>query len=128
MFENAVNSKKQGDIGMCYALAYFSKLGYTVSIPVTDSQDYDLIVDNGTLLKVQVKTTKCLNKGKYQVALKTCGGNKSGYTTKKFSNNSSDLLFVLDNSGNMYVIPKCKIHSNTAIILGKEYDNYKVYL
>ena len=59
MFENAINSKKQGDIGMCYAIAYFSKMGYTVSIPITDSQDYDLIIDNGTLLKVQVKTTRC---------------------------------------------------------------------
>ena len=59
MFENAINSKKQGDIGMCYAIAYFSKLGYTISIPITDSQDYDLIIDNGIeLLKVQVKTTK----------------------------------------------------------------------
>lgn len=45
MFENAINSKKQGDIGMCYAMAYFSKMGYTVSVPVTDSQEYDLIVD-----------------------------------------------------------------------------------
>lgn len=50
MFENAINSKKQGDIGMCYAMAYFSKIGYTVSVPITDSQDYDLIVDNGALL------------------------------------------------------------------------------
>lgn len=33
----------------------FSKIGYTVSVPITDSQDYDLIVDNGALLKVQVK-------------------------------------------------------------------------
>lgn len=41
---------------MCYAIAYYSKLGWTISIPVTDSQDYDLIVDTGTkLLKVQVK-------------------------------------------------------------------------
>lgn len=36
MFENAINSKKQGDIGMCYAMAYFSKIGYTVSVPITD--------------------------------------------------------------------------------------------
>ena len=58
MFENAINSKKQGDIGMCYAMAYYSKLGWTISVPITDSQDYDLIVDTGTnLLKVQVKTT-----------------------------------------------------------------------
>ena len=56
MFENATNSKKQGDIGMCYAMAYYSKLGWTISIPITDSQDYDLIVDTGVnLLKVKLK-------------------------------------------------------------------------
>ena len=129
MFENAINSKKQGDIGMCYAIAYFSKMGYTVSIPITDSQDYDLIIDNGTLLKVQVKTTRCKDsRGIYQVALKTCGGNRSGYTIKKFSENSSDLLFVLDNDGNMYLLPKQNIHSNTTLLLGKEMEKYKVYL
>lgn len=35
LFDNAINSKKQGDIGM----AYYAKLGWTVSVPVTDSQD-----------------------------------------------------------------------------------------
>ena len=55
MFSNCINFKKQGDMGMCYAIAYYSKLGWTISIPVTDSQDYDLIVDTGTkLLKVGI--------------------------------------------------------------------------
>ena len=49
MFKNAINWKKQGDIGMCYAMAYYSKLGWTISIPITDSQDYDLIVDGYTI-------------------------------------------------------------------------------
>lgn len=129
MFENAINSKKQGDMGMCYAMAYFSKIGYTVSVPITDSQDYDLIVDNGALLKVQVKTTKCISKfGIYQVALKTCGGNRSGQTIKGFNENSSDLLFILVDNNNMYLIPRSEITNNAAINLGKEYDRYKVYL
>ena len=128
MFENAVNSKKQGDIGMCYAMAYFSKMGYTISIPITDSQDYDLIVDNGKLLKVQVKTTKCKNYGSYQVALRTCGGNKSGQNIKGFNKNSSDFLFVLTESSDMYLIPKSEIRGNTAINLGRDYNKYKVYL
>lgn len=54
MFENVINSKKQGDVGMCYAIAYYSRLGWTVSIPITDSQDYDLLVENtdNNILKV----------------------------------------------------------------------------
>lgn len=129
MFENALNSKKQGDIGMGYAIAYFSKMGYTISIPITDSQDYDLIVDNGTLLKVQVKTTKFKDdSGVYQVALRTCGGNRSGQNFKKFDSNSSDLLFILTDSGDMFLIPKDEIKNLTAINLGLKYNKYKVLL
>lgn len=133
MFKNAVNSKKQGDIGMCYAMAYYSRLGYTVSVPVTDSQDYDIIVDTGTKLnKVQVKTTKFIDKSKiskpYVVSIKTCGGNKSGNTMKTFSQNSSDLLFVMTDSGTFYEIPKANIESNTVVTLNKSMDKYKIHI
>lgn len=131
LFDNAANSKKQGDIGMCYAIAYYSKLGYTVSIPVTDSQDYDIIVDTGNnLLKVQVKTTSCKSPhGIYQVALRTCGGNRSGSgKCKLFTDNSSDLLFVLTESGECYSIPTSEITTTTSINLGEKYLAYKVTL
>ena len=43
---------------MAYAIAYYSKLSYVINIPLTDSQDYDFIIDTGTdLLKVQVYST-----------------------------------------------------------------------
>lgn len=129
MFENAINSKKQGDIGMCYAMAYFSKMGYTVSVPITDSQEYDLIVDNGRLLRVQVKTTSYkTNHGIYQVQLKTCGGNRSCNSIKYFDTNNSDLLFVLTESGEMYLIPRSELNAKSAFNLGKEYMRYRVFL
>lgn len=79
---------KQGNVG----LAYYSKLGYTISIPLTDSQDYDIIVDTGnTLLKVQVKTTTCRrDSGNYQLNLKVSGGNRSG-KVKTFDLNKCDI-------------------------------------
>lgn len=60
------------------AIAYFSTNGYIVSIPLNDTQDYDLIVEKDNLLqKVQVKSTGCIGKGgNYQVSLKSCGGTK----------------------------------------------------
>jgi hypothetical protein len=52
------NSKKQGDVGMGVAIGYFAARGITVCIPLTDSQDYDLVIDlDDVLKKVQVKTT-----------------------------------------------------------------------
>ena len=131
LFDNAINSKKQGDIGMCYAMAYYAKLGWTVSVPVTDSQDYDLVVDNGTrLFKVQVKTTKSISpSGNYVVNLRTMGGNRSGAGKyKDFSENSSDLLFALTDSGDCYSIPRDAITSKNTINLGEKVLMYKVSL
>lgn len=126
LFDNAINSKKQGD--MCYAMAYYAKLSIPVSVPVTDSQDYDLVVDNGTrLFKVQVKTTKSISpSGNYIVSLRTIGGNRSGTgKCKDFSENSSDLLFALTDSGDCYSIPKSEI---SAVALGERYLPYRVTL
>ena len=131
LFDNAINSKKQGDIGMCYAMAYYAKLGWTVSVPVTDSQDYDLVVDNGTrLFKVQVKTTKSISpSGNYVVNRRTMGGNLSGAGKyKDFSENSSDLLFALTDSGDCYSIPKSEISAVNAVALGERYLPYRVTL
>lgn len=129
MFENVINSKKQGDVGMCYAIAYYSRLGWTVSIPITDSQDYDLLVENtdNNILKVQVKTSRYLTEGgTYQVSLKTCGGNKSGQTIKKMDKNYIDLVFVLVDDGSCYSIPTEKIESSGSMNLGDKYSEFKV--
>lgn len=131
MFENVINSKKQGDVGMCYAIAYYSKLGWTVSIPITDSQDYDLLVENtdNNILKVQVKTSRYLTEGgTYQVSLKTCGGNKSGQTIKKMDKNYIDLVFVLVDDGSCYSIPTERIESSGSMNLGDKYSKFKVSL
>jgi hypothetical protein len=131
MFENVINSKKQGDVGMCYAIAYYSRLGWTVSIPITDSQDYDLLVENtdNNILKVQVKTSRYLTEGgTYQVSLKICGGNKSGQTIKKMDKNYIDLVFVLVDDGSCYSIPTEKIESSGSMNLGDKYSEFKVSL
>lgn len=130
MFENATNWKKQGDIGMCYAMAYYSKLGWTISIPITDSQDYDIIVDNGiNLLKVQIKTTTQVTKyGISSVNLRTNGGNKSGTLTKNFDENTCDLVFVMTSNSEFYSIPRYEIEATTSINLGEKYLPYKVNL
>ena len=45
-------NKHIGNAALGTAIGYFTNAGYTVSIPLTDTQDYDLIVDmNGVLKK-----------------------------------------------------------------------------
>lgn len=116
---------------MAYAIAYYSRLGYTISIPLTDSQDYDLVIDTGTdILKVQVKTSaQYSDHGIPVVNLRTNGGNRSGSgKTKTFDQNSSDLLFVLLDNGSCYSIPTKNITSKTSVNLGEKYLPYKVEL
>ena len=38
-------NKEKGNSALGIAIAYFSTNGYIVSIPLNDTQDYDLIVD-----------------------------------------------------------------------------------
>ena len=48
-------NKQRGNCGLGLAIAYYSTHGYTVSIPLNDTQDYDLLVDkDGKIESVQV--------------------------------------------------------------------------
>ena len=100
-------NRQKGNCGLGMAIAYFSTNDYTVSIPLNDTQDYDLIVEkNGILQRVQVKSTGCIGKGgNYQVALKSCGGTK-GKTYKTVIETNVELLFILAENKNMYLIPR----------------------
>ena len=93
---NFSTNKEKGNTGLGIAIAYYTSNGYTVSIPLNDTQDYDLIVDKSSFLKkIQIKTTGCKTKyGKYQVALKSCGGTK-GKTYKTLIETNVDELFIL---------------------------------
>ena len=109
MFKNAINSKKQGDIGLGSAIQYFSRMGYTVLLPLTDSQDYDLAIDDGCAIRtVQVKTTSYKSRNNiYSVGLKMQGGNSKKNKIHKLANEIKyDILFILTSSGERYIIPK----------------------
>ncbi len=121
------NTKKQGDAGLGDAIAYFTSLGYTVSIPLTDSDDYDIIVDftDVGLKKIQVKTSTFKRKS-YEVLIKTNGGNQSRKTEKKFNGSSVDFLYILTLDGDRYLIPTKGISNKNTITLGVKYNASKV--
>ena len=115
-------NKEKGNTGLSLAIAYYGSNGYTVSIPLNDTQDYDLIVDDGKQLqKVQVKFTNNRPKNKlscYEVALKSCGGTK-GTTYKTVKDTNIDILFVVCGDCTMYEIPKQIIKNTSTITLRK---------
>ena len=120
-------NKEKGNSGLGMAIAYFSTNGYVVSIPINDTQDYDLIIEkDGKLKTVQVKSTGCKTKnGVYQVSLKSCGGTK-GKTYKTVIDTKVDLLFVLNEEAEMYLIPIDKLSNKTSLNLCEKYQEYLI--
>jgi PD-(D/E)XK endonuclease len=80
-------------------------MGFDVSIPLTESAAYDLIVDNGQkLARVQCKFA---NDRRRQVDLRRIHSNSSGYVVKRTRQGSYDWLYVLDGNGSEYLIKEC---------------------
>lgn len=120
-----MNTKKQGDVGLGEAIRYFTSKGYTVCIPLTDSQDYDLVVDyDGALARVQVKHTTYKRYCNYGVSLTVKGGNRSAAgRIKTFDNTKIDYLFVIT-TDNKYCIPARAIVEKHNISLGEKFSQY----
>lgn len=108
----------KGRAGLAMAIAYFGSNGYTVSLPLNDTQDYDLIVDkNNVLQKVAVRATGCVSKyGKYQLSLRCFGGTNGGLYGNVLES-SSDLLFCLRADGLKYLIPIEDIPQRSSLTL-----------
>ena len=121
------SNKEKGNTGLGIAIAYYSANGYTVSIPLNDTQDYDLIVDKDNILKkIQVKATSCKTKyNRYQVALKSCGGTKGG-TYKTVVDTNIDEVFIVTDSLELFRIPIEVIKNKATLNLCEKYEKYKI--
>ena len=126
---NFSTTKEKGRADLSAAIAYFGMNGYTVSIPVNDTQDYDLVVDlNNELQKVQCKSTGAKTKtGQYKVKLETWGGQYGGTRYSQVKSSSAHLLFILTENKKMYLIPVKDITQNTQLILNDTYNKYEVF-
>lgn len=135
LFERGCNSRHQGDAGMGIAIAWFACNGYTVCVPLTDSQRYDLVVgDNADspqiLQRVQVKSATKRNRNGpgFEVDLRTHGGNRSqpADKIKLLSIDDADLLFVVSHDGERYLIPVAALMSRTTIVIPGKYASYRL--
>ena len=122
-------SRRQGDVGMAIAISWFARNDYRVAIPLTDSQDYDLVVEqDNCFYSVQVRTTYYEKyPGIYQLNLRVTGGNRSGSgVSKPFDPEKIDFLFAVTDSGEQYLIPGKSVTNKRSINLGDKYAQYKV--
>ncbi len=88
---------------MAQSIATFTKMGYDVALPITESAAYDVIVDDEQKLhRVQVRYSSTRN-----VELRRIHSNSQGYVIKKTKKNAYDWLYVLFPDGREYLIKEC---------------------
>lgn len=112
-----MNTKKKGDRGMGRAIKFFTDRGWTVAVPITDSQDYDLIVDfpDDGLKRVQVKYSEYEKRpGVFEIGLSLKGGTK-GAVWKHGEAVKFDYLFVATADGKDWLVPRSEVRANICL-------------
>ena len=120
----------QGNMGLGKAISYFTSLGYSVALPLNDTQKYDIIVDfNGGLQRVSVKTSRYSRKGDnltFEVGLKNSGGSRGKGIIRNFDNTTCDYVFIYTADESLYLIPALEITAVSTITVGNKWTEYKV--
>ena len=115
-------NKDKGRAGLSMGIAYFGANGYSVNIPLNDTQWYDFVIEkDGKFQTVQCKATGSADNN---ISLRSCGGTK-GAAYDSVLNHPLDYLFCLDKEQNMYVIPidaLRKAGNSKTITLKKEHN------
>jgi hypothetical protein len=126
-FRSFDNPRTQGNAGLGIAIAYLTRIGVQIAIPLTDTQPYDLIMEHAAgLERVQVKTTTARNSryGHYRVTVQSVGRNNSGTVRRKFDPSDYEWLFVVCGDACCYMIPSSAITARTVFFLTRRYDAY----
>jgi hypothetical protein len=122
--------RRQGNAGELSAIVWLTEAEAWVFKPLFDAPDYDLIADfdDGRLLRVQVKTSTCWERGRFNVALCTRGGNQSwNRVVKKLDATRCDYVFVHVGDGRRWFIPAEALGGGSSIRLGgPRYADYEV--
>lgn len=98
-----MTNKQTGRIGLSMAINYFTLQNYTVSLPINDTQWYDLIVEkNGEFKTVQCKATTT---EKSTIDFRSTGGTKGLEYDNILNHANLDYLFCVNKDLNMWLIP-----------------------
>jgi PD-(D/E)XK endonuclease len=104
-------TQRKGDIATTRAIATFTAMGFDVSIPVTESAAYDLVVDDREgLHRVQCKYC---GSARGRVDLRRIHTNSGGYVVKLVQQDAYDWLYVLCHDGREYLIKECLYEHST---------------
>ena len=98
-----MTNKEIGRIGLSMAINYFTFNGYTVSLPLNDTQWYDMIIEKeNKFYTVQCKATMT---EKSEIDLRSCGGTKGIAYDSVLNHPALDFLFCVNKDFNCWLIP-----------------------
>ena len=128
-----MDRKTTGRIGLSMAINYFTVQGYTVSLPINDTQWYDLIVEkNGIFETVQCKATMTEDDS---IDFRSTGGTKGKEYDNLLNHKGLKYLFCVNKDLNMWLIPVSEIGTKKSIRLrtnpttqGFQTYKYQVFL
>ncbi len=121
--KSQMDNKQKGNLAVASAIKHFVSTGYTVSIPLSDTAKYDLVVErDGVFQAIQCKYAGHeRSPGIFSVPLYVSGGNRSaGNRRIKYQQEDFDILFVLCANGCMYAISFQEIAGQTTINVGRK--------
>ena len=124
-----MNTREQGDIGELSAMEWLAYKGAHVAVPVGHSPHWDVLAElDGRLVRVQVKTSKCFVKNRWDITLCTRGGNQSwNGLSKVLDTTRFDYLFVLVGDGRRWFIPSRALGGKSGLRLGgPKYAEFEV--
>ena len=113
-----INRKQIGRIGLSMAINYFTLQGYTVSLPINDTQWYDIVIEkDGKFETVQCKATQTKED---KIDFRSTGGTKGKVYDNLLNHSELDYLFCVNKDLNMWLIPVKDITTTNQISLRTE--------
>ena len=100
-----LTSKQKGNLTELQCLTAFYQEGCHVSLPYGENSRYDMIVDvNGTLVRVQVKTSSLAGEGAINFSCRSSHVNSTGVKNVRYSAQEID-YFATFWDGQCYLVP-----------------------
>jgi hypothetical protein len=121
--------REQGDFGELSAMSWLASRGANIAIPVGNNRHWDLVAElSGRVLRVQVKTTRCRRRGRWEVTVATRGGNQSWSGVAKLLDTTRfDYLFIHVADGRRWFIPAGHVGGVSGLRLGgPKYAEFEV--
>lgn len=111
-----INRKAIGRIGLSMAINYFTINGYTVSIPMNDTQWYDIVVEKDGLFQ----TVQCKATSGDVIDFRSTGGTKGIEYDNLLNHSELDYLFCVNGNLEMWLIPVKDITTTRQVTLRTE--------